>query len=157
MKKCNLYFDGACTPVNPDGDMGIGFSIIENGKEVYDLSHYIPKEEWKTTTSNNLAEYLALLQGLKRAYTDGYEEINVYGDSMLVIKQMSGLWKIKNGSYVPIANKVKDFVKLFNKINFTHIPREENNRADELSKRDIPHHILEEGERRFQYYKSKKK
>ena len=60
--------------------------------------------------------------------------INIYGDSMLVINQMTGKWKIKSGYYVDYATECKKFLKLFTNINLKWIPREENTYADNLSK-----------------------
>lgn len=136
MKK--LYFDGACVPVNPGGDMGLGFWIEEDGKNIYSFSKYIPSREFNGTTSNNVAEYLALKSGLEYCSSKGITELEVYGDSQLVIKQMSGQWKMKKGLYLPFAEQTKSLLSQYTKIRFEWIRRELNSVADDLSNRDIP-------------------
>lgn len=85
--------------------------------------------------TNNYAEYSGLVCGLLRAiqHSEGIREIHVYGDSMLVIKQMKGEWKVKSDNLLPMYEKAKELTKLFDKITYTHVYREFNKRADELS------------------------
>ena len=118
----SLYFDG-CSKGNP-GRAGAGFVIYQNDVEVASGSRYLGKQ------TNNVAEYSGLILGLQKAVEMGITDLNVYGDSMLVIKQMMGKYKVNSPSIKPYYEKAKEI-----KINatFAHIYRDKNARADELA------------------------
>jgi hypothetical protein len=82
-----LFFDGACRG-NP-GPMAIGAVLLENGKKVKELSENIGRG------TNNIAEWNALIGGLKLALAHGCRELEVKGDSQLVIRQISGKYRLK--------------------------------------------------------------
>ena len=86
--------------------------------------------------SNNVAEYAALIALLEWFIEQELcnQEIMVKGDSMLVINQMFGTWKIKNGLYAPLAKKARDLLSRFTKIQGEWIARDRNEVADGLSK-----------------------
>lgn len=129
-----LYFDGACGPYNPGGHMGCGVVIKDkNNKTIHTIKKQYSPEEFLGDTSNNLAEYMALVMGLEWCLKYNILEIQVYGDSQLVINQMLGKFKIKKGTYVSKALVAKELVKKFNKITFQHVKREFNTEADDLS------------------------
>jgi ribonuclease HI len=81
-------------------------------------------------TTNNQAEYQALLLGLKRAEALAIRNLNVFMDSELIIKQVNGLYKIKNAELLPIYQQVKDITPKFESVSFTHVPRALNAKAD---------------------------
>ncbi|MEO8862948.1 MAG: ribonuclease HI family protein, partial [Candidatus Saccharimonadales bacterium] len=81
-------------------------------------------------TTNNQAEYQALKFGLERAHKLGVQVIYVYMDSMLVVNQMKGIFKIKNRDLWPIHAAIIKLAKTFKKITYTHVPRELNQLAD---------------------------
>ena len=118
----SLYFDG-CSKGNP-GKAGAGFVIYENEIEISSGSKYLGRQ------TNNVAEYSGLIMGLQQALDLGISELNVYGDSMLVIKQMQGKYKVNSPSIKPYHEKAKTFPI---KSTFFHIYREKNSRADELA------------------------
>jgi len=150
-----LYFDGACVPKNPGGDMGLGFWIEQYGKETYSFSKYIPSKDFPSKTSNNIAEYMALKEGLEYCISQNFKDIMVFGDSNLVIQQMSGKWKIKEGLYVPFALETQSLLSKYSNIKFQWIKREQNTRADELSNQDIPKELIEQAKINFSKYKKK--
>lgn len=129
-----VFFDGACAPVNPLGEMGIGVLILDqNRNAVLELSeNFAPNE----INSNNVAEHLALNAAMKwfkdNSQTD--KKVIFLGDSTLVVRQMNGWWKIKNGRYYDFAIENEELKSLFNFASFTFIPREFNGVADMLSK-----------------------
>ena len=132
------YFDGACEPRNPGGTMGLGMVLTENGEVIWRESGMVPAAK---ANSNNVAEYMALILLLDHCITLGMteREIEVRGDSQLVIKQMSGLWKIRDtgGLYVPMGRKALALRPKFSALRFRWIPREHNTLADELSKQRL--------------------
>lgn len=137
-ERLRAYFDGACEPFNPGGNMGIGACIYEEGVEIYSYSHFVKKDR---TNSNNVAEYLGLTVILNYLIAQQYSDrdIEIFGDSKLVINQMKGLWRIKQGRYVDYAIDCTKSIQLLKhtkniRFRWQWIPREENYYADELSK-----------------------
>ncbi len=101
-----------------------------DGVEVMTRGEYIGE------ATNNVAEYRALLDGLKRApdYLRKFAtpEIEVRSDSELLVKQMRGEYRIKNAGLKPLAIEAQRLIKGFAKVRFVHIYREANERADKL-------------------------
>ncbi|GAB2591874.1 bifunctional RNase H/acid phosphatase [Paractinoplanes abujensis] len=87
------------------------------------------------TTTNNVAEYTGLLEGLKAAHELGASEVDVRMDSKLVVEQMSGRWQIKNAGLRPLAAEAAQWVARFDRVSFEWIPRERNKAADALANR----------------------
>jgi ribonuclease HI len=122
-KTAKLWFDGGTFPLNP-GHGGSGAVIAFEGKE-YSFSEYIGEKE-----TNNRAEYGGLLLGLKKALEMGITHLEVYGDSQLVIYQMTGDYACRNNGLIPLWQKAQKLAKQFQRCNFTWIPREKNGKAD---------------------------
>jgi ribonuclease HI len=140
-RKLAAYFDGACEPVNPGGTASYGAVAFIDGKRVWECSKIVcPPRGDEHKTSNNLAEYagfVAVLEWLLELQLDN-EETTIHGDSMLVIEQMSGRWRIKNGIYVETAMNAKELLAKFRRQPFlAWIPRELNMIADDLSKAEL--------------------
>ena len=135
-KSYDCFWDGSCEPTNPGGTMGFGALIICEGKETA-WSDNLPA---KPTNTNNVAEYIAFLMLMRKLEGLKSCQINIFGDSNMVVNQMNGTWKIKDGGYVPYANLCKPLIeklKADNIVNLSWIPREKNVRADNLSKAHI--------------------
>lgn len=131
------FFDGACEPVNPKGNLGIGAIVLNKHKEpILQYSKYIKAEELSFNTTNNIAEYLGLFAVLQFLLVEklNHEKIVVCGDSKLVIMQMKGEWKANGGAYIPYLEKARERASLFTNIDYRWIPREQNSAADKLSK-----------------------
>jgi ribonuclease HI len=82
------------------------------------------------STTNNRAEYMALLFALKDAVDLNSQKVTVYMDSLLVINQMRGVYKIKNADLIPIHREINSLLVHFDRISFNHVPRELNKLAD---------------------------
>jgi ribonuclease HI len=121
-----LQFDG-CSKSNP-GIAGAGAVIYKFNKEISAKIQFVGN-----SSTNNAAEYTGLIIGLKEAINLGINKINVEGDSMLVIKQMSGEYQVKSKNLIDLYNEAKFLENKFEYISFKHIYRENNKRADELS------------------------
>jgi ribonuclease HI len=89
--------------------------------------------EFLGITTNNQAEYRAVLLALQAAYELEVKEIFFKLDSLLVVNQMNGLWKIKNKDLWPIHKLITDYRKLFKKVEFIHVRREFNKLADAMA------------------------
>jgi ribonuclease HI len=120
-----LKFDGA-SKGNP-GLAGTGMVIYKNNEEVWSSCKYIGHK------TNNQAEYSALIFGLKGALELGIKSLSVYGDSLLVINQITGLYKVKSDSLLELHKEAVELKTHFDYIEFNHVYRENNKRADGLS------------------------
>lgn len=83
-------------------------------------------------TTNNQAEYQSLKLGLESAIKMQAKIVHVYMDSMLVINQMKGVYKVKNHDLIPVNSSVRQLVAQIDKVTFNHIPREMNRKADSI-------------------------
>ena len=124
----SVYFDGASRS-NPGPASYGGVIYNENGQEVGTYKKYIGKQ------TNNVAEYLACFAGIQACIQENIKNVTIYGDSKLVIEQVSGRWKVKSPNIKPIYLEIKKVLdtKPFDKIIFKHVKRHKNKRADELA------------------------
>jgi ribonuclease HI len=121
-----VYTDGASRG-NP-GHAGIAYVIYNEDKEILDkFSKYIGE------TTNNVAEYMALLMALEKVTHYKPKFVYFYLDSELVVKQLKGEYKIKSKNLVEIYKKIKNYISDIN-CRFEHIPRNSNKIADKLAK-----------------------
>jgi probable phosphoglycerate mutase len=131
--KFTLYADGGARG-NP-GPAGSGSVVFDaSGKRVVEVSDYVG------VATNNVAEYEALLRGLKalkEAYPDGYfadVELLVRLDSKLIVEQMKGAYRVKHPNLVPRYLEVKNVIaRYFPHVSFEHVRREFNKDADALA------------------------
>lgn len=127
MKKIIINTDGGARG-NP-GPAGIGLVISdEQGNILYRLGEYIGE------TTNNQAEYRALLKALEEAKKLGYSEddLECRLDSELVVKQLNGQYKVKNEGIKPLFLQIHNLRSAFHSVSFKHIRREKNKEADRL-------------------------
>lgn len=112
---------------NP-GPAGIGAVLYNEKNELLEeLSRYLGE------TTNNQAEYRALIMALEKAQALGATEMECYLDSELVVKQLNREYKVKNKDLAPLFLKIHNISLAFKKITFTHVPREKNSIADGLA------------------------
>jgi ribonuclease HI len=130
-----LKFDG-CSKGNP-GPAGAGAVLYHNNAEIWTGKKFVGKKE-----TNNYAEYCGLLLGLKEARERNIRHLKVCGDSMLVIKQMNGEYKVKSDNIIYLYTEAKKIEKSFDEIIYEHIYREHNSKADELSNRALEDRIF---------------
>ena len=91
--------------------------------------------------TNNQAEYRALLLGLQAALDNDVRELEVCMDSELIVKQMTGEYKVKHPDMKPLNTQAKALVARFDVVNFKHIRREFNEDADALVNQAIDAHV----------------
>lgn len=121
-----MQFDGCCKG-NP-GKAGSGSVIYKNKNEIWCKSLFIGDKN-----TNNEAEYMGLIIGLEEAINLGIQNLQVEGDSLLVIKQMKGEYKVKAENIYKLYEKAKKLEKQFTKVSYNHVYRDKNKRADMLS------------------------
>ncbi len=125
-KKIIIYSDGGARG-NP-GPAGIGAVLYDSEKNtIAEISEYIGE------TTNNQAEYKAMLAGIEKAQEIGVENLICYLDSELVVKQMKREYKVKNKDLAPLFVRAYNLSMSFKTISFIHIRREKNKVADALA------------------------
>ena len=82
--------------------------------------------------TNNVAEYRALVEGLRKAVEVGVDELEVVSDSELIVHQMRGEWKIKNETLRELWQEANDLADELPKVRYTAVRREHNELADRL-------------------------
>ncbi len=129
-----VYTDGLCMPINPGGVATYGFEIRQNRVRIYEDQGVVGEGEGM---SNNVAEYVAVQKAAEWLYAKGLgaEEIVFKSDSKLVVNQMNGEWKVKQGMYIEYYGIARDALSRLGRVRFEWIPREENAYADSLTER----------------------
>lgn len=123
VSEVKLYADGGSRG-NP-GPSSSGFVLLDMEDSVIHKGGL-----YLGVTTNNQAEYTALKLGLEEAKKREVQEVHVYMDSLLVINQMKGTFKVRNRDLWPIHDAIKTLCQAFKKVTFTHVPRELNKLAD---------------------------
>ena len=128
--KAVLFADGAARG-NP-GPAGAGAVLLdEDGNVVAEMTRYLGR------ATNNVAEYTALIIGLEEARRRGIEELEIRMDSLLVVQQMRGAWRIKHPGLRPLALRAGELLASFPSRTIRHVPRAQNHLADALANRAI--------------------
>lgn len=125
-----LFFDG-CSKNNP-GPAGAGAVLYHNGVEIWSTAVFVGHKE-----TNNVAEYTGMIVGIKRAVEMGIRRLVVKGDSNLVVQQMNGKFRVNADHIKPLHATAKNIIRNFDSIQFVHVYRHLNQRADELSNMGI--------------------
>ncbi len=123
-----IYTDGASRG-NP-GKSALGAVAFNEDKEkIFELSEYLG------ISTNNFAEYSAVIYALKKALELGLsgEDIRILADSKLMVEQASGNWKVKHPNIKSLHTELMNLSSLFKSVTFKHIPRELNEEADALA------------------------
>jgi ribonuclease HI/pterin-4a-carbinolamine dehydratase len=118
-----LFTDGGSRG-NP-GPSASGFVILDT-----DDSIIFKKGIYLGTMTNNQAEYLALKYGVEELLRRKSKRVDIYMDSLLIINQMKGIFKIKNPELLLIYKDIKLLLEKFESVSFTHVPRALNKLAD---------------------------
>jgi len=126
LEKLIIYCDGGARG-NP-GPGGIGAVVYDKDQnKLAEISEYLGK------STNNQAEYKAVIAAINKAGEFGAKELDFYLDSELVVKQLKGEYKVKNKELAPLFVKVYNKTLDFSRVNFYHIPRNKNKEADKLA------------------------
>ena len=128
--KATLYADGGARG-NPGPAAGAAVLLGDDGRVLAERAQYLG------TATNNVAEYTGLIVGLEEAKRLGVTTLDVRMDSMLVVQQMRGLWKIKHPGLRPLALRAGALLAEFPERTVEHVRREENLLADALVNRAL--------------------
>lgn len=129
--KClSLFTDGACRG-NP-GNGGAGAVLVgENGEVVLTAKRFLGH------CTNNIAEYQALILGLEEALGRGATAISIRLDSELLVRQIQGVYRVKNPALKPLMADIRGLLDRFDTWQVAHVPRSENAIADRLANEAI--------------------
>jgi ribonuclease HI len=122
----SLYCDGASRG-NP-GQAGAGVLLVDAFGDIR-----VQYGEYLGQTTNNVAEYQALLLGLKMARNLGIKKIQVFADSELLVRQLNGQYRVKATHLLPLWEQARQALQEFVTYNVSHVPRELNYLADRLA------------------------
>jgi ribonuclease HI len=129
-----IFTDGGSRG-NP-GPSASGFVVLDMEDSVL-----VDKGIYLGVTTNNQAEYTSLKLALEECRKMGVSGVQVYMDSLLVINQMKGVFKVKNRDLWPLHDAIKQLAKSFKKISYNHVPRELNKLADAAVNRALDDHL----------------
>ena len=126
LRNCVAYIDGGSRG-NP-GAAGYGAYIIDpEGKQLAKLSASLGVK------TNNFAEYSALIAALQFAAANQYSGIKIYADSELLVKQINGVYRVKNPDLRKLYDQAQLLISNLESFSIQHIPREQNREADCLA------------------------
>lgn len=123
--RVHAYFDGASRG-NP-GPAAVGWVLVSGDGIVDEGGETIGR------ATNNQAEYEALITALEMANKYGFDEVEAKGDSQLIVKQVKGAWKTNDPELREKRIQVRQLLEEFDSWSLTHVPREVNERADDLA------------------------
>lgn len=130
MKTVRMYADGGSRGnPGPAAGAAVLFALSatgEQGERVGDAAKYIGID------TNNQAEYTGIVIGLQKALDLGYEAVDVRLDSELAVKQINGIYRVKNPEIAKRFLEVHNLRTKFQKVTFSHVFREQNTAADAL-------------------------
>jgi len=133
MKELEIYIDGA-SKGNP-GPSGIGVVICSRGETIKNISEFIGN------TTNNIAEYSALIYALEEAARFKAEVLKINTDSQLLYRQLIKVYKVKSSNILDLYRQALSLLDSFKRVEIANIPRESNKGADKLATQAIKAHL----------------
>jgi ribonuclease HI len=137
MGEFEIYIDGA-SKGNP-GPSGIGVVICQDGRTIKNIASYIGN------TTNNIAEYTALIYALQEGLILKTESIKINTDSQLLYRQINKVYKIKSPNILGLYNQALHLMAAFKQVSINHISRNENRGADKLASKAIKEALRKQG------------
>jgi ribonuclease HI len=126
----HIHIDGASRG-NP-GEAGFGVHVASpEGATVAEIYGYLGR------ATNNVAEYQALIHALRYALGRGAGRVRIFSDSELVVRQMSGAYKVKHRDMIPLHREASSLLTRLQDATLSHVPRERNRDADRLANRAL--------------------
>jgi len=126
LKTVDIYIDGSSMG-NP-GDAGVGVIFSQAEVPVKNISRYIGRQ------TNNVAEYTALITALQEALTMKIRRVNIFSDSQLLCRKITGEYKVKNETIRDLFRQAQTLLCSFEDYSIEQIPREKNKGADKLAR-----------------------
>ena len=136
--KLRIYTDGGSRGNPGPAASGAVIKSIDGHADGETLAHV---SKWLGKDTNNQAEYTAIIIGLQRAKTLGGTEIDMVMDSELAVRQLNGIYKVKNPDIAKRFVEVHNLIQNFKKVTFRHVRREFNKEADAVVNKCIDEHV----------------
>jgi len=121
--KATLFADGGSRG-NPGPAASGAVLFAGDGTVLAEIGEYLG------IATNNVAEWSALVSGLQRARELGVEDIAIRMDSELVVRQVTGVYRVKHADLIPLHAKAKSLLRTFKSVDIRHVPRKQNAAAD---------------------------
>lgn len=139
LKKVIMYSDGGARGnPGPAAGAAVLFNVDEHGKRGEQIGE---AARYYDHATNNVAEYTGIVEGLKKAHELGFNEVECRMDSELAVKQLNGLYKVKNAELAKFFLEIHNLKQHFRSVTFSHVRREYNKEADALVNKTIDEHI----------------
>jgi ribonuclease HI len=130
--KFTAHTDGA-SKGNP-GPSAFGYTIEQDGAVIEERGEYLGM------ATNNIAEYRAFIAVMRRMLELGATDAVIYSDSQLAVRQISGVYRVRNEGLIPLYEEIRRLRGKFHSLQVVHVPREENSTADGLANKAIKEH-----------------
>jgi ribonuclease HI len=129
-----VYFDGLCQPINPGGISCYAFLVKSGGRTIYS-DYGIAVEPFSQDSTNNVAEYTALVKALQWLLEKnlGSTKVEIKSDSQLIVNQLTGDYKVKSKRIMSLYKQVLLLKSKFQDIEIKWVPREKNRETDRLT------------------------
>jgi ribonuclease HI len=129
-----VYFDGLCQPINPGGISCYAF-VVKSGGRLLHSDYGVAGEPFSDESTNNVAEYTALIKALQWILENnlGSAKVEIKSDSQLIVNQLTGDYKVKSKRIISLYKQVLLLKSKFQDIQIKWIPREKNREADRLT------------------------
>ncbi len=133
-KEVDIFIDGAAKGNPGPAGAGVYMTMVKDKNQPYQKPNTILKKSYNLgRQTNNVAEYMALLQAVRLARKLDVKKIHIYSDSQLVVNQMKGTFQVKSISIQKIKNIIDRYLDSFETYDLTYIPRDQNREADVLA------------------------
>jgi ribonuclease HI len=126
-----VHVDGGSHGNPGPAGAGVVVRTADDGTVLYEGGIFIGR------ATNNVAEYHGLLGGLAAARRLNAGQVEIFSDSQLLVRQMTGQYRVKNAALKQLFEQARELAGHFDECSFHHIPREENAQADALSNQAI--------------------
>jgi len=135
-KIINIFTDGGARGNPGPAATGIAF-YGSHGQLLTTFGQYLGSQ------TNNYAEYSAIVEALREAKKHGAQEVRCFLDSELIVKQLSGQYRVKSKTLLPLFEQVQKLKSSFNRAIFKHVRREQNKVADAMVNKILDQHAHE--------------
>ncbi len=129
--------DGASSGNPGEAGIGVVIQLSDEDARRMNLEGTYTISESIGIATNNVAEYSALIKGLEKAKSLGLKKIQLFLDSELLVRQLLGIYKVKNKNLIPLWIQAKDLLKYFDNYTIDHVRRGKNAEADELARQGV--------------------
>lgn len=129
-----VYFDGACEPYNPGGVATWGIVVFDSQGEILHKDCGLACQPYSRQSTNNYAEYSALIKALEYCIEAKAEKVAIFGDSQLAVRQIQGVYSVRSPNILPLFKQAMSLIRRIKKVDVNWVPREENSVADAMSK-----------------------